>query len=83
MTKVICQQSLNDFFYKNFMAPFYVYMVFNCLKAAEPLLGDSLLLTTKSPGVPDTHLIDHMHLTDNHHDMWHCFKNEIFRKQQK
>ena len=46
------------------MAPFYVYMVFNCLKAAEPLLGDSLLLTTKSPGVPDTHLIDHMHLTD-------------------
>ena len=33
-------------------------MVFNCLKATEPLWGDSLLFTTKSPGVPGTHLID-------------------------
>ena len=32
---------------------------FNFLKAAtEPLRGDSLLLTTQSPGVPGTHLID-------------------------
>ena len=29
---------------------------FNCLKATEPLLRDSLLFTTKPPGVP--HLID-------------------------
>ena len=28
----------------------------NCLKATQPLLGDSLLFTTKSPGVPDTSL---------------------------
>ena len=28
------------------------------LKAVEPLQGDSLLLTTKSPGVPGPHLID-------------------------
>ena len=33
-------------------------MGFNCLKAAEPLLGESLPFTTKSPGVPGTHLVD-------------------------
>ena len=40
----------------NFMAPF-LWMGFNCLKATEPLRGDSLLFTTKSPGVPSTHFI--------------------------
>ena len=39
------------------MAPFYGWG-FNCLKATEPLQGDSLLLTTQSPGVPGTRLID-------------------------
>ena len=33
-------------------------MVFNCIKATEPLRGGSLLFTTKSPGYPGTHLID-------------------------
>ena len=33
-------------------------MRFNCLKAAEPLKGDSLPSTSKSPGIPSTHLID-------------------------
>ena len=33
-------------------------MRFNCIKATEPLRGDSLLLTTQSPGVPGTHSID-------------------------
>ena len=28
------------------------------LKATEPLRGDSLLFTTRSPGIPGTHLID-------------------------
>ena len=28
------------------------------LKATEPLQGDTLLFTTKSPGVPGDHLID-------------------------
>ena len=32
-----------------------LFMEFNCLKAAEPLLGDRFLFTTKSPGVPGTH----------------------------
>ena len=32
-------------------------MWFNCLKAKEPLRGDSLLFNTQSPGVPGTHLI--------------------------
>ena len=38
------------------MAPF-LRMGFNCLKATEPLQGDSLYFTTKSPGVPSTHFI--------------------------
>ena len=33
-------------------------MGFNCLKVAEPLLGDSLFFTTKSPEIPGTNLID-------------------------
>ena len=33
-------------------------MAFNCLKATEPLQIDSLLFTTKSPGVPHTYLIN-------------------------
>ena len=28
------------------------------VKATEPLQGDTLLFTTKSPGVPGDHLID-------------------------
>ena len=31
---------------------------FNCLKAREPLRGDSLLFTTKSPEDPSTHFIN-------------------------
>ena len=37
----------------------FLRMGFNCLKATEPLREDSLLSTTKSPGLPITHL---MHL---------------------
>ena len=36
----------------------FLWMGFNCLKAAEPPRGDSLLFTTQSPGNPGTHLID-------------------------
>ena len=32
-------------------------MEFNCLKAREPLRGDNLLFTSKSPGVNSTTLI--------------------------
>ena len=35
----------------------FLRMGFNCLKATEPLREDSLLSTTKSPGVPVTHLM--------------------------
>ena len=47
---------------KNFMVSFYGWG-FKCLKAADPVRGDSILLrsknlTTKSLGVPETHLID-------------------------
>ena len=33
----------------------FLWIRFNCLKDAEPLLGDSLLFITKSPRVPGTH----------------------------
>ena len=33
-------------------------MGFNCFKTTEPLRGENLLLTTKSPGVCGTHLSD-------------------------
>ena len=36
----------------------FLWAEFNCLKTAEPLRGDSLFSSTKSPGVPDTHLFD-------------------------
>ena len=39
-------------------------MEFNCLKITEPLRGDSLLFTTKSPGAPGTHLIDLRRMKD-------------------
>ena len=36
----------------------FLWLGFNCLKAAEPLGGDSLLFTTKFPEIPGTYLID-------------------------
>ena len=33
-------------------------MGFNCLSATEPLRGNSLFFTTRSPGVPGIHFID-------------------------
>ena len=33
-------------------------MGFNCLKATEPLWGDSLLFTAKSSGVPGTYFVN-------------------------
>ena len=35
-----------------------LWMRFKCLKVTEPLQGDSLFFTSKSPGVPGTYLID-------------------------
>ena len=42
---------------ENLYTPFLM-IAFNCLKATEPLRGDSLLLTNKSPGVSGTHFMD-------------------------
>ena len=39
------------------MAPF-LWIGFNYLKVTEPIRGDWLLLATKSPKFPGTHLID-------------------------
>ena len=49
----------NYLYMKNFKlyGPF-LWLGFNCIKAAEPLRGDSLLVTTYSTGVPGTHLND-------------------------
>ena len=35
-----------------------LWIEFNCVKTRKPLQGGTLLLTTKSPKVPGTHLID-------------------------
>ena len=35
----------------------FLWMGLNCLKAREPLRGDSLFFTIQSPGVPGTHLM--------------------------
>ena len=37
----------------------FLWMGFNCLNTTEPLQGDGLLYTTKSPEILDTHLINH------------------------
>ena len=42
---------------KKLYGPF-LWMGFNCLKAAEPLRWGSLLFTTKFPEIPGNHLID-------------------------
>ena len=39
---------------KRLYGPF-LWIKFNCLKATEPLRGDSLRFTTWSPGLPSTH----------------------------
>ena len=47
--------------YINFNKKLYgplLWTEFNCLKATEPLGGNSLLCATKSPEIPGTHLID-------------------------
>ena len=36
----------------------FLWKEFKCLKATEPLRGDSLLFTTQSRGVPGNHLIN-------------------------
>ena len=35
----------------------FLWIWFNCLQAAGPLVGNSLLFTTKSAGIPGAHLI--------------------------
>ena len=35
----------------------FLWIRLNCIKAIEPLQGDSLLFTFKSLGIPGTHLI--------------------------
>ena len=39
------------------MAALY-WLGFNCLKARQPLREDAYFFNSKSPGVPDTHLVD-------------------------
>ena len=43
---------------KNKLYDPFLWIGFNYLKVTVPLQGDSLPFTTKSPGVPGTHLID-------------------------
>ena len=49
--------SLKLFLQQELYNPF-LWMGFNCLKATEPLRGDSLLFTTWHPELPGTHLVN-------------------------
>ena len=51
--------TLFKYLLKNELRGPFLWIGFNCLKAAESLQGDSLLSATKSPGIPGTHLIHH------------------------
>ena len=53
-----------------------LWIEFNCIKAWEPLLGNSLLLTTPSPGFSGTHLIYLERLKS-------CNKNDLKQITQK
>ena len=55
---VACKEQKKLSYIKNLKYGPFLWMGFNCLKATEPLQGDSLLFTTQSPGVPGTHLIN-------------------------
>ena len=49
-----------NFSIKIFLKLYYpfLWIWFHCLKAAESLKGGTLLLTTKFPGIPCTHLLE-------------------------
>ena len=59
----ICPTYFSKQSYKKTLWPL-LWMGFNCLKGKEPLRGDSLLFTTKFPGVPSTHLINVVKMKD-------------------
>ena len=48
--------NLKDVYSKKTLYNPFLWMGFNCLKATEPLRGDSLLFISKSLGVTSTHL---------------------------
>ena len=48
--------NLKDVYSKKTLYNPFLWMGFNCLKATEPLRGDSLLFINKSLGVTSTHL---------------------------
>ena len=58
---IICSKHLSRFILislKKKLNSYFLWLGFICLKATEPLRGDSLLFTTKSPGVMSIRLID-------------------------
>ena len=56
-------------FFKKKNCNHFLWIGFKCLKNAQPLQGDSLLLTViKSPIIPRTHLID-LRKMKNHADL--------------
>ena len=49
------------------------WMRFFCCKATKPSRGDSLRITSKSPGVTGTHLI-HLRRMKGHYIVWYIYK---------
>ena len=56
-TPLLSVKNKDKLLYEKLYSP-SLWMGFICLKATEPLRGDSLLFTTKSPGVMSIRLID-------------------------
>ena len=63
MTWSVYHVQFKTYFKKELYRPF-LWMKFNCLKATEPLRGDSLLFITRSPGLPGAHLVDFRGMKD-------------------
>ena len=57
--------SIDHVYFKTFtFEKNFLWMGFNCLKATEPVRGDSLLFTTQPPGLPGIYLINLVWMKD-------------------
>ena len=56
LPRIVLRPYLYDKYKKN--CGHFSWMELSCLKVKEPLRGDSLLFTNKSPKIPGTHLTD-------------------------
>ena len=63
--------SINNYYTTVSLYDPFLWIRLNCLRTAQPLREDSLLLTTKTPGDPGIHLIDLVNFEVNQW-FWTC-----------